>query len=353
MNKKYSAVIIGCGKGGEGVGGHSIGYVHGLAWQTSPRADIAGACDLNAENLRNFQEHFSVSEGDTNARALLARVRPDIVSLCTYANARRDLFAACAEAGVKGIWCEKPLALTMDDARAMQEIAEAHDIKVVVNHCRRLLPKFREIKSLLDQGVIGDPVIFLGAIEGWDQMEWGTHWHDMFRYWASDQPVEWMLGQARCDGTRQGYGHAIEEHSVAYYGFADGTCALLDGGKAHRGDQALRIVGTRGLLEIGRKGVVTLTNADGRRELPIEGGIHPGSSDWITAPHALLDWMEGGAEPGISLANSLLSTELYLACYESARIGDRVDLPLGSQPEFPLNGVSRQTASIQKQSTSK
>lgn len=55
--------------------------------------------------------------------------------------------------------------------------------------------------------------------------------------------------------------------------------------------------------------------------------------------------MEGGDEPGIGAHNAIKTTELYLAIYESAKQGNRIDLPLTSQDEFPLNAIAKRQES--------
>jgi len=339
----HRVLVVGCGKGGDGVGGHSIGYAHGRDWHASPRATLVGAVDLVPELAARFAETFNIPHHGTGLDAVLAASQPDIVSLCTYAGARPPIIETCLRHGVRGIWCEKPFALTMDAARAMVAACEAAGARMIVNHCRRDMPAFRRVKELLDAGAIGEPMLMTAAIPGWDQMEWGTHWHDMFRMWAGDQPVDWVMGQARCTGERRGYGHPIEEASVGYYAFRDGTRALLDGGVTFRGEAALSILGSHGVIHLDRDGTIRLINGDGEKVITGLGGIHPppyGSRESLLIPHALLDWMEGGPVPSIAASNGLLSTELYLAVYESAARRDRIDLPLGAQCEFPLDRLA-------------
>jgi len=341
--KIYTVAVVGCGKGGKGIGGHSIGYAHGMDWKASPRARLVGACDLDAENLGAFCRHFEVPVGRENFLAMLEEVKPEIVSICTYAGTRPSLVEACAKAGVKGIWCEKPFALSMDAARKMVDQCDEYGMKMIVNHCRRPLAIFCRVRDLLCEGKIGEPMFFAGSLENWDQMEWGTHWHDIFRFWAGDQPVTWVMGQARSTGARTGYGHIIEEHSLGYYSFADGTRALLDGGVKFRGDNILSVFGTEGVLHIKRDNHVVLINHEGLLEVSDLGSPHPpayGSELSLRVPHSLLDWLEGGTEPELSAANALKSTEVYLAVYESAKRGDRIDLPLARQGDFPLNAVA-------------
>ena len=164
----------------------------------------------------------------------------------------------------------------------------------------------------------------------------------MFRYWAGDQPVDWVFGQARCTSGRKGYGHVIEDHSVGYYSFKDGTRALLDGGKAFRGDKALSLFGTGGVIHLSQDATITIINELGRKEETGFGSINPGaydSKESLSIPESLIDWMEGGPEPDLSVTNAIKTTELYLAIYESAKQGNRVDLPMGPQPEFPLDAI--------------
>jgi predicted dehydrogenase len=337
--KTYQIAVVGCGKGGEGVGGHSIGHAHAISWTSGTRCQLKAACDLNEENLKTFCDRFQVAIGRTDLSAMLAEAKPDIVSICTYAGSHRAIVDACIDAGVRGIWCEKPFALCMDDARHMAARCAEHGVKMIVNHARRPLPVFARIRELLEQGAIGEPMLFAASLEGWDQMEWGTHWHDMFRFWAGDQPVDWVFGQARCTSGRTGYGHPIEDHSVGYYAFQDGTRGLLDGGKAFRGNNALSVMGTAGVIHLGQDAKITLINASGLTEEAGWGSMHPGpydSKESVSIPQSLIAWMEGGGEPDLSVTNALKSTEIYLAIYESAKNGDKVDLPLGAQAEFPL-----------------
>lgn len=342
----HSAAVIGCGRGGDGsAGAHSIGYAHAKAYAANPHVRLLGACDLDETNLRAFATRFSVPDAHRDLATLLASARPEVVSVCTYAGSHRAIVEACVAAGVRAIWCEKPLALTMDDAEAMVTACEKAGVKMIVNFCRRPLHLFQEVRQMLRAGLIGRPMMILGAIDGWDQAEWGSHWHDMIRAFMEDQPVQWVMGQARCTGAKRGYGHVMEEHSVAYYAFADGTRALLDGGVGLSTGTALRVIGAEGFIDLAWDGKVVLCNKGGLREVPVRSSLHsPTHADevdnWLVVLADLLAWMHGGTEPEVSARNALRSTELYLAAWESAKRGDRVDLPLTGQSVPPLDAVA-------------
>ena len=102
---------------------HSIGYLHAQAYVDHPDCELIAGVDINPENGQAFQEHFSVA-GGTDLAEVLASHKPDIVSICTYAGSHRSILETLLEHNVRGIWCEKPFALTIDDATAMMECAK-------------------------------------------------------------------------------------------------------------------------------------------------------------------------------------------------------------------------------------
>jgi predicted dehydrogenase len=348
----YNAAIVGVGRAGSGTelkgGGHQIGYTHAGMYQRSERVRLESAADINAENLAAFQERFDVTNGFADYGDLLATVRPDIVSICTYVGLHRPIIEAAARAGVRGIVCEKPFLAAPADLPVVRELAASTGVKIVAAHVRRYRPAFARAKELYTSGAIGLPVMCMAGIEGWDLSEWGSHWLDMFRFLHADQPAAWVMGQARVRDLR-GYGHAMEEHAVAYVGFPDGGRAMLDGGLAlnggykRGGDCSMVLVSTEGTIRVMNEDRLVIDDASGRRE---ESFAHDPAGRWPALWDRLLAdlvaWMDGGAEPMTGLTNVLHSSEVNLAAYLSAVRGDRVDLPLDDAlDEWPVEVLAQ------------
>ncbi|ACZ42811.1 oxidoreductase domain protein [Thermobaculum terrenum ATCC BAA-798] len=342
----YRVGIIGVGRGGEGIGAHSIGYAHAMAYSNDPRCQIVAATDISIENLNRFTEQFGVTSSFTDYREMLLEAHLDIVSISTYVVFHREMVEACAEAGVKGVWCEKPFALTMDDARAMVEACERAGTRLVVNHQRRYLDVFQRAKQLLRSGRVGQPVMFMASLPGADLIEWGTHWLDMFRFFADDQPARWVMGQVRCTGEKKAYGHLLAESALAYVCFEDGTRALLEDGEMLNGGFTMRLLGTEGWIDILGEGQLQVLDGNGVETIETRSNVHsPKPGHEMDEPFgkvldALIGWIEGGPEPLVSGRQGMLSTELYLAAYESAWRRDKVDLPLREQHSFPLDLIA-------------
>ncbi len=346
----YRVAIIGVGRGGQGIGGHSIGYRHAMSYQAQGNCEIVAVADISEENLSRFATEYNVGATYADYQQMIADTKPDIVSVATYAGLHRPMVEACAEAGVRGVWCEKPFALNMDDGIAMVEACERTGTKMIVDHQRRYLHHFQEAKRLWCEGAVGDPVQIFANVGAPDMMEWGTHWLDTMNFLMNDEPASWVLGQVRCTGARRAYGHVQEEHGLAYIGFADGTRGILESIEQINGDFALRLIGTDGFIDCKQDGRLRVLNGDGWRDVPVRSNIHSPSAGyeaedaWLAALQALLDWLEGSPEPEVSARKGLATTELYLAAYESARRRDRVDLPLTTQAELPLEAIAEKRA---------
>jgi predicted dehydrogenase len=347
---RYTAALIGAGRAGEVTyvkgGGHQIGYTHAQTYARSDQVELVAAADINPENLSAFQETFEVAQGYADYREMLARVKPDVVSICTYVGLHRQMIEDAARSGAKGILCEKPFLASPADMAAVAAIVAETGVKIMVPHIRRYFPAFARAKELYASGAVGQPLLCMAGIEGWDLSEWGSHWLDMFRFFHDDQPLKWVFGQMRVRDAR-GYGHAMEEHGVAYFEFENGGKGLLDGGRGMNGESTMTLVGSAGTLRVLRENAVVIEDAAGHRTESFAD--HPRSSYpaiWDCLLADLVSWLDGGEEPMLGTTNMLKTSELNLAAYISAVRGDRVDLPLqGTLDQWPVEALARRQAS--------
>ena len=347
----YTAAVIGVGKAGGGGpkgGGHAIGYTHAQMLQADRRVRLIAAADPNPDNLHAFTNRFNVPHGFASAREMFRKLKPDIATIGTYVGLHRELIEQAARAGVKGIVCEKPFLTSIPECHAVEKIARKTGVKIVVAHIRRYRPAFVRARKLFNDGTIGKPMLCMAGIAGWDLSEWGSHWLDMFRFLNKDRAINWVMGQARVRGFR-GYGHAMEEHAVAYFEFDNGVRGLLDGGHGIPHSGAMTLVGSEGTIRIEDETTLVIHNRSGART---EGYPHARKGStwlglWSDMLSDLIKWMRSGREPSLGLTNMLKTSELNLAAYISACRGDRVDLPLIDKTnEWPLEELARRCAKL-------
>jgi len=80
----------------------------------------------------------------------------DAVDICTPTPTHRSLVESAA-ARQLDTFCEKPLALTYEDATAIEETVTAEDMTLMVGHVLRFFPGYREIHTAVTEGKVGTP----------------------------------------------------------------------------------------------------------------------------------------------------------------------------------------------------
>lgn len=347
---KYTAAVIGVGKPNQPFakgGGHAIGHTHAGMFKRNPRVELVAGGDINAENLNYYRESFGVPRGYLDYREMLKKEKPDLVSIGTYVGLHRQIIEDCAHAGVKCILCEKPFLNAPADIEPVRQSVEQTGVKLAVAHIRRNLPVMRRTRELIQDGVIGQVVSYLAGVEGWDLSEMASHWFDLIRHFHGDRPVKWVFGQARVRQLR-GYGHAMEDHAIAYFEFEDGARGIIDGGRGLPNGINFLIAGTAGTLRVMGENRVVIDSIAGQRTESFEGdpdGTWPGL--WDKTLLDLIGWIENGAAPLLAFENAVQSFAVNQAAYISAIRGDRIDLPLDTEAlqvnEYPVEILARRT----------
>ena len=322
---KYRVGIIGCG---------GRGRAHAEGYQAAPEVEIAACADPIAEARAAFAEDFGVPVLYDGYEAMLAREVLDVVSVCTWTGQHRAMVEAAAASGVKAIHCEKPMAPTWGDAKALYRACVERGVVLTFCHQRRFGSAFVKAKQLLDEGAIGE----LQRLEGTcaNLFDWGTHWFDMFFFFNDDAPAEWVLGQISVEGEREVFGVPLETGGLSWIRWQNGVEGLLTTGDAGMQGPRNRLVGSEGIIEVGgaERAPLRLLQAGAAWEDFAEAdlaGVVPPGGDTVLSVLELLACLESGAEPRLSGRKALQATELIFATYESSRRRGRVVLPLDAE----------------------
>ena len=338
---ELTVAIIGCGRTDEGKTGCAIGHRHAEGYRASPDVRFVAFCDIVPANAEAFRaEHGAGDERlYTDYREMLARERPDVVSVATWPALHAPMTIACAEAGVRAVHCEKPMALTYGDARRMAAACEASGTQLTFNHQRRFIPTFRKTRELAAGGAIGE----LRQIQSYTSnlYDWGTHWFDMAFFLNGETPAEWVLGQIDLRGRRTVFGAPVEGQGLARVKFANGVFLHMVTGHDAPHEVAFRLLGSDGVIEVPDRADFGLRmmngDAPGWQTVMADAPIH-GEKYLVVAVLDLIDALEDGREPELSARKALQATEVLFAVYESARRRARVDLPLAID-DSPLQAL--------------
>ncbi|MEJ7837889.1 MAG: Gfo/Idh/MocA family oxidoreductase [Thermomicrobiales bacterium] len=327
---KFRVGIIGCGKPwkSDGASGFGMSHFHARGYTDSPHSEIVALADLVMENAEAFQQRHGGDTLYTDYHEMLAKENLDMVSICTWPHLHADMVVAAAEAGVKAIHCEKPMAPTWADAKRMADVCDKHGVQLTFNHQRRFGPEFRQARELLRSGAVGDLVRLEGACG--NLFDWGTHWFDMFFFYNDEKNVDWVLGQVEPTGGKSVFGIQVEGQAISQFQFENGVIGTLATSMADGWPLMTRIVGTDGIIEAALRTDPLRAWVKGSSQWEViklegdsslEGTVALGVMDAVDA-------LKEGREPELSSRKVIKATELIFATYESARRGGRINLPL-------------------------
>ncbi len=145
-----------------------MGKAHANAFTKLPMFFEVGAdvvkraiCGRDEEWVKRSMERFSFESYETDYKALIRRDDIDIIDITAPSNAHTEVAIAAAE-HKKHIFCEKPLALNIKDARLMLKAVNDNNVKAQIGFNYRFAPAIQLAKKLIDSGKLGKIYHFRG-----------------------------------------------------------------------------------------------------------------------------------------------------------------------------------------------
>jgi predicted dehydrogenase len=324
--------IVGCGRMGE----------RRARSAEAAGAEITAVTDAAPERARTLAAKHTSAAEMKSWQELVTSSRVDLVVISTPNALHRPIAEAALAAG-KHVFCEKPLAGTTEDARAIVEAARRAERVLKVGSNLRFFPNVKEAKRLLDAGEIGDPLFLRCWIghDGWNvagDASWfkdpkqagggtfldnGCHVLDIAR---------WFMGEVvRCTGMVQTAHWPIaplEDNAFGIFSTATGrTICIQASWTEWNGYMFLEIYGDRGYLRVDSRGK-SCSVALGRRGEPEKlfdySHLPPRSYDDEMAD--LLAAIASGRTPEPDGFAGQRAVEMAHAVYAAAREGRHVDL---------------------------
>jgi UDP-N-acetyl-2-amino-2-deoxyglucuronate dehydrogenase len=321
MSGSYRVGIVGCG---------GMGLSHARTWTAKEKTDVVAVMDVNEESARKLGEEFN-AEVYTDYNKMFQESALNIVSITTWQNVRAEVTVAAAEAGIKGILGEKPMAANLGDSDLMIEACDRHGVKLAIGHQRRFIPQNVEARKLIMDGAIGNPTAMLRR-DAHGLLNRGTHELDEMHFVLGDPKPLWVIGQVTRKTDRWERRVRCEDKCGAIICFEGGIRGTYESDLPEPGLQGDVIYGTDGILKRGPEGTLLLLNS------------HHAGWTIITPPAVkqdqydeFIDWMDGTIDTHRNVGSQArLIMELMMAIYESVRIRDVVELPL-TTGENPLD----------------
>lgn len=151
------------------IGSGYMGRAHAIALHSAAAAfgpDYAVECvtlaDATPEKAREAAQTFGFAAGTADWRALVADPGIDVVDICTPNYLHADMALAAIAAG-KHVYCEKPLALDLQQSRAIVEAARRVKVRNVIGFNYICNPMVQVAREMIAAGELGEIVGFRGS----------------------------------------------------------------------------------------------------------------------------------------------------------------------------------------------
>ena len=209
---------------------------------------VVGICGRSLASADALAHDLGGAELYTDLGEMLDRQRPDVLHICSPHGFHADQSRAAIERGIHVV-CEKPLAVSADDARSVMELAAASGVHAAVCLTKRSYPMVAELRSRVAAGTIGKVVAvrgeYLSSDSCHDNYGWGfdksitgpsyatadlgLHWLDLVEH-VTGAPI--ALVDARFSTTRpvrfrdgQEVAIDVEDYVRVFIELTDGTPA--------------------------------------------------------------------------------------------------------------------------------
>lgn len=276
MRTSLNVGLIGAGRIGRLHGGH-------LARQI-PNARLAAIADVSLAAAQTCAGQWGVPQAVADYHVLLDDPALDAVVICSATDTHAQIVAEAALAG-KHIFCEKPIALTLDAIdRALAAVATA-GVKLQIGFNRRFDANYRRVRQAIVDGEIGQPELLhivsrdpapppLDYIRrsGGLFLDMMIHDFDMARFLIGSEVTEvYTVAGVRVDPAIGAAGDL--DTAVVVLTFANGTIGTIDNSRraVYGYDQRVEVFGSGGAIVIGNdypNTAIVSTRKSVRRDLP-------------------------------------------------------------------------------------
>jgi len=329
------------------VGVGRAGMVHATNFKGNvPGASLAAVVDADLKLAEQRGRELGGALFFSDIHRALEEAEIDAVCITTPTFTHAEIAITAARAGVH-IFCEKPMALTLEEADTMIRAADEAGVKMQIGFMRRFDPAFRAAKDKIEAGLIGQPMIVKSTGRGpglpprWAcdsrtsigmLAEVNSHDFDSLRWLIGSEfaRVYAEVGALKCPELREEFPN-FYDNAVVIARFDNGGLGVLDGScpVEYGYDARVEILGTTGVILIGelqseavtictkKSGVVTSTFPSWRDRF---------REAYVAEARHFIECITEDQPPSVTGYDGRKALEAVIAATESAKQGVPVAL---------------------------
>ncbi|MDE0553656.1 MAG: inositol 2-dehydrogenase [Candidatus Poribacteria bacterium] len=296
-------------------------------------AELVALCSLDRLSMDSLAKQFNVPQTIDDYTELLADPQIDAVLITSATNTHVEISQAAAKAG-KHIFCEKPIALDLEEIDETLAIVEEAGVKFQVGFQRRFDASFMRVREAVASGEIGEPHILRITsrdpapppieyikVSGGIFLDMTIHDFDMARYLIGDEVVEiYATGGVRVDPQ---IGEAGDIDTAVIIGrFQNGVIATIDNSReaVYGYDQRVEIFGSKGMVTVANPltDTVALSGSEGTHTaLPPYFFVERYKAAYLSELQAFFRCIQEGTPPPVTGRDGRAPVVMGLAALKS------------------------------------
>jgi predicted dehydrogenase len=323
-----------------GLGGRGKIHLKGIL-ENPERFELAGIFDPKEEAVKIACEQFNIKPElvFSSAEEMLGKTKPEVLAFVTHPQIRKQYIELGIKNGVKSISFEKPMAVSLEDAREITRLCVDNKIKAVVSHQQKYMQQMQEMYKTVRSGIIGQTELIRIFMRCWAS-KLATHFID-YALWANGGVgAEWVVGHVS-GRYKLNDNHPSPDYMMGEARLKNGATLLVESGylapftlpdEDFYTNNRITVYGSHGYAWAetnGRFG--TFSPETGSAEKVVQYTFWNEAQHGIQTPYytELADWLDNdNKKHSCNIETSLHGYEIMEGIYKSALENTRVDLPI-------------------------
>ena len=316
------------------IGAGRIGRLHAmnLKYQV-PGTRLLAVADVMEKNAREIASQLEIPVVAKDYRSLLHNSDIHALVICSSTDTHAQMIAEAAQAG-KHIFCEKPIALDMDQIDQALEEVKRTGVKLQIGFNRRFDPSFKKAKEMVNSGTIGKPHIVRITsrdpapppmeyikVCGGIFLDMMIHDFDMVRYLLDDEVKE-LIAVGNCLVNAEISKHDDVDTAIVTFQYKNGAWGTIDNSRqaVYGYDQRIEIFGSKGCIQVGNKKPteVFFNGAeDTRSDKPVYFFLERYNESYIEEMKHFIQCIKENQEPSVNGFDGKMAVVMGFAAKES------------------------------------
>lgn len=329
-----------------------IGLVHARnIAKAVPEAKLIAVCDIKEELVENTAKELEVGAFH-EYQQILENSHVDAILVVTPSDKRTEVVMDAVKAG-KHVFCEKPIATTLEQAKRMVDVIEKSGIKFQVGYMRKFDPAYSEAKRMIEEGRIGDPVVFTAiSKDPFPPPEWAcdpkrggglyidmhSHDFDLARWFMKDE-IKRVYAE---DGALVYKDFKLStwiDNCIITMKFQRGSLGVINGSfsSGYGYDVRTEIQGTEGAIMVGEirwrpvilcKSSSGVTHTSMFKTDKVPHFMHRFNEAYIEEIRSFIDCIINDTEPLVTAEDAKIALQVSLAALQSSREKRPIEIAL-------------------------